>query len=125
MTVATISLDTRAPRIGGANRTATAVVADAVGVQPVDGLVEQHDGGVAEQGGGNPQLLAHPQRVRFGPPSGDAVQADQAQDLLDPGPGDPVAARQGEQVVVGATAWVDRPRGQQRPDAPQGARSSW
>src|SRR5829696_3183269 len=52
-----------------------------IGVQPVDGLVEQHDAGVAEQRGGDPQPLAHPQRVRSGPPSGDLVQADQAEDL--------------------------------------------
>src|SRR5918994_428830 len=94
--------------------------ADPVGVQPVDGLVEQHDAGVAEQRGGDPQPLAHPQRVRSGPPSGDLVQADQAEDLLHPGPGDPVAHRQGEQVAAGAAARMDRPGVQQRPHDPEG-----
>jgi hypothetical protein len=88
--------DEHRPSLGGEVLDELADPADAVGVQPVDGLVEQHDAGVAQQGGGDPQPLAHPQRVRSGPPSGDPVQADQAEDLLDPGPGDPVAARQGE-----------------------------
>src|SRR5919108_2853958 len=52
---------------------------------------------------------------------GDGVQADQAEDLLHPGPGDAVAAGLGEQVVAGAAARVDRPGVQQGPTTRRGA----
>ena len=53
---------------------------DAGWVEPVRGLIEHDQLGVAEQGGGEPEPLAHPERVRAHRPIGGPLELDQLQD---------------------------------------------
>ena len=54
---------------------------DALGVQAVHRLVEDEDGWVAEQGGGDTQPLAHAEREPLRPSVGDALEPDQLKHL--------------------------------------------
>ncbi len=81
--------------------------ADAFEVQPVDGLVEEQDGWVAEQGRGDAEALAHPERVALDPPTGGLAEADELDDLLDPVEANAVAAGPDPQVGPPGTARVD------------------
>ena len=80
---------------------------DAVGVEPVDGLIENQDGGVAEQGGGDPEALSHPEGEPARPSGGDAGEADEIEDLLGATRVDPVGEGQAAEVVEGAAAGVE------------------
>jgi hypothetical protein len=82
--------------------------ADALGVQAVDGLVEQQDSRVAEQGGGDPQPLGHAERELSGPAVGGLVHAGEGEYLLDPARGDGVAGGERGQVGAGGPAGVER-----------------
>ena len=55
---------------------------DALGVQAVGRLVEDEDGGVAEQGGGQCQPLPHAEGVAAGPPVAGVGQPDLGEDLV-------------------------------------------
>jgi hypothetical protein len=50
--------------------------ADAVGVETVDGFVEDQHSGVAQHGGGDPQALGHAQRQCVGSFPGHGGQTD-------------------------------------------------
>jgi len=81
--------------------------ADAGRVQAVGGLVEDQDLGVAEQGGGDGQALAHAHGVALHAPVGGVLEPDGRQDLVDaarrvlPGGG------QHTQVVAPAAAGME------------------
>ena len=68
---------------------------DALGIQPVDRLVEHEDRRVAEQRGGDPEPLPHAQREALGPLARDLAQADQREHLVHPPPGQVVGLRPG------------------------------
>ena len=77
---------------------------DALGVEAVDRLVEEQHAGVAEQGGGDAEPLAHAERELPGPAAGDGGQPDLVEDLVDPAEGDVVGEGQPPQVVAGGAA---------------------
>jgi len=58
---------------------------DALGVEAVGRLVQDQHLGVAEQGGGQAETLAHAEREPADPPAGGVGQADLAQDRIGPG----------------------------------------
>ena len=89
---------------------------DALGVEPVDRLVEHQDLRVAEQGRGDAEPLPHAEREPLGALGGDVGQPHDAEHLVHPAPGDPVGLGQAEQVVAGGAAAVHRPGVQQRAD---------
>ena len=66
--------------------------ADALGVEPVGRLVEDHRVRVAEHHAGEPEPLAHPERVTLHPALGDVGETDELQHLLDPPAGIPFDA---------------------------------
>ncbi len=92
---------------------------DALGIEPVDRLVEHQHAGITEQCGRDTQPLAHAQRERVGALAGDPGQADPLEHCPDPEPRNAVALRQDKQVVVGRTTAVDRCGVQQRADLEQ------
>jgi len=57
------------------------------GVEPVDRLVEDQYGGISEERGGDAESLAHAQGQLAGPAVGRVGQADDAENLVDAGPG--------------------------------------
>jgi hypothetical protein len=84
--------------------------ADALDVQAVDRLVEDHGGGIAEQRRRDAQPLPHAEGEPARPPARHRAQAGRVDDLIDPGPADAGGLREREQMVVGAAGRVDRPR---------------
>ena len=76
---------------------------DAFGIEPVDRLVEDQDGGVAEERGGDAESLAHSQGEATGP-LGPAGQADGVKDLIDAAGRDLVGRSQPGQVVARGAA---------------------
>ena len=98
--------------------------ADALGVEPVGRLVEDHGVRVAEQHAGQAEPLAHAERVALDLAPGDLGQADQVEALVDARRGDPVRRRQPAQVVATAAARVHVAGVEQRPDLEQRARGS-
>jgi hypothetical protein len=81
---------------------------DAFGVEPVDRLVEEQHGRVAEKRGGDAEPLAHAERERSRPLPGDVVQPDEVDQRVHPLLRDPVRLRERQQVVVGGAAGVHR-----------------
>jgi hypothetical protein len=80
--------------------------ADPVRVEAVDRLIEEQDGGVAQQRRGDAKALPHPERVAPDPAPGDLGETDLFEDLVDPRHRDAVAARRDPQVVARAPARV-------------------
>jgi hypothetical protein len=68
---------------------------DALGIEPVGRLVEDQDGGIAEQRGGDAQPLAHPEREAADALARHALQADEGDHLVDPAGRDAVGLRHG------------------------------
>jgi hypothetical protein len=93
---------------------------DAVGVQPVDRLVQHDHGRIGQQRGGDAQPLAHTQREGAGPLAGDVGEPDQLQQVVHPLGADAHGGAHGQQVVAGGAALVYCPGLQQRPDLSQG-----
>lgn len=94
---------------------------DAVGVQPVDRLIQHEGGRVGQQGGGDAQALAHAEREGAGPLAGDVGQPDQLQQVVHPLWAHAHGGPHGQQVVAGAAAVVQRGGVQQRADLGQGS----
>jgi hypothetical protein len=93
---------------------------DALGIEPVDRLVQQQDLRVAEHGHGHAEPLAHAERETAGPLVRHLLQAHQGQHLLDPARGNALGLGQEQQVVTGRTAWVHGLGLEQRADRVQG-----
>ena len=93
--------------------------ADALGVEPVAGLVEDHGVRIAEQHAGDPEPLSHAERVRLHLAVGDLAQTDHADALVDPGLGDAVRRGEPPQVVPAAASRVHVARVEQRADLEQ------
>jgi hypothetical protein len=73
---------------------------DALGVQAVHRLVQHEDVGVAEQRPRDAEALSHAEGEAAHAVVGDALDADELDDLVHPRPGQAVALREGEQVRV-------------------------
>jgi hypothetical protein len=80
---------------------------NALGVQTVGRLVQDQDLGVAEQGGGQAQPLAHAQGEPADPPMGRLGQANLSQDLVGPGQGQTGGGGDDPEVVAGAAAGME------------------
>ena len=80
---------------------------DALGVETVDGLVEQQDLRVAEQGAGQAETLLHAERELAGRLVRDGGQADQVEHLVDPLARQLVRRGEPAQVRLGAPVRVD------------------
>jgi hypothetical protein len=94
--------------------------ADALGVEPVDGFVEEQDTGVPEEGGGDPETLAHPERVLPGAVVGHRGEAHDVENLIDATPGNVVHPAERQQMVVGAAGRVEGLGVQERTHLAQG-----
>ena len=98
---------------------------DALGVEPVDRLVEHQHRRVAEQRGGDAEPLAHAEREALralaAPPS---LRPTSVEHLVDPAGRDAVGLREAQQVVVRAAAAVHRLGVEQRADLAASARAS-
>src|SRR5262249_28669620 len=97
-------LETKMVRPSAASDLSRPRIQDAVRVQAVDRLVEHQHRRVAEQGRGDAQPLPHAEGEPADPLPGDAVQSRQPEYLGDPAGADPVAGRDGQQVVTGGAA---------------------
>jgi hypothetical protein len=94
----------------------------AVGVQPVDRLVQDEDLGVGQQGGGDAEALAHAEREAAGALAGHVLQPDHVDDLVDAAAGNAVGRGQRPQVLVGRSGRVHRTGLEQCADDLQRAR---
>ena len=94
--------------------------ADALRIEPVGRLVEDHRVWIAEHHAGQTEPLAHPERVPLDPPLGDVGQTDELQDLLDAPPRDPVRRGEPSQVVARRPAGVHVAGVEQAADLVQG-----
>ena len=81
---------------------------DALRIQAVGRLVEDHRRGIAQQRRGDTQTLAHPEREAADPLARDLTQADQLDHLIHTAARDPVSLGQREQMVIGRAPGVDR-----------------
>jgi hypothetical protein len=111
--------DEHGAALGGQPAGQGAHPADALGVQPVDRLVEHDDRRVAEQRHRDAEPLAHAEGELADPRAGDRLQPDQAEHLVDPRHRDAVAGGQPAQVVAGGAAGVQRARLEQGADLAQ------
>ena len=102
-----VARDEDGTTLGGQAAQELADPADAVGVEPVDRLVEHQHAGVAQQRGGDAETLAHAEGELAGPLPGHRGEADQAEHLVDPPPRDVVRLGQHPQVGVGGPARMD------------------
>src|SRR5829696_8181003 len=84
--------------------------ADAFGVEAVGGLVQDEDVGIAEERGGEPEPLTHPEREAADPSAGGARQADVGEDLVDAVIREPGGGGEDAQVVPGPAAGVEARR---------------
>jgi len=91
---------------------------DALRVEAVGRLVQDQDVGVAQQGGGQAEALAHPEREAPDPPAGGRGQPRLLQDLVDPRRGQPGRGGQDPQVVASRAARMEPALLQHGPDPP-------
>jgi hypothetical protein len=82
--------------------------ADAFGVKPVDGLVEDENLRVGHQCVGDPQTLAHPQGEGADRLVRDFLQAGDRQQVVHPAPAKAVGRGLGKQVLEGCACGVER-----------------
>ncbi len=92
---------------------------DALGVEAVDGLVEEQHARVAQQGACDAEPLTHAEREPADTLRRNLAQADHLDDLVDAAAWDAVALGEPEQVVVGGTAAVHGLRVEQCADLAQ------
>jgi hypothetical protein len=76
------------PALGGQALEQGADPQHAFRVQSVDGLVEQDGRRISQQRAGDAEALAHAERERAGPRSGDVGESDLIDDLPDPAAAD-------------------------------------
>ena len=81
---------------------------DALGVEPVDWLVEEEDAGITEHCRGDAEPLGHAKRELTHPPVGHRRQPHLVQDLVDPAGRNVVSQGQPPQVVPGGASRVKR-----------------
>ena len=92
---------------------------DALRVEAVDRLVEEHGLRVAEERGGDAEPLSHPERELARALPRDVVEPDEVDHLVDAPLRIAVRLREREEVVVGRAAGVDGARLEQRADLAQ------
>jgi hypothetical protein len=88
----------------------------ALRVEPVDGLIEDQRGGVAEKRGSEAETLSHAERETTDPFLGDGLKAGHLDDFVHSAAADAVGRRQGAQVGAGAPAGMGRLGVEQRSD---------
>jgi hypothetical protein len=74
--------DQDSPASGGQGLQELADPGNPLGIEPVDGFVEDQYGGVSEERGGDAEALAHAQGQLPGPAAGRVGKADDAKDLV-------------------------------------------
>ena len=116
-----VARDEHGPLPGGERAQEVAQPAHAFRVEPVCRLVEDQQLGVAEQRGGEPEPLAHAERVPLDAAASRRVELDQPQHLLDPRvAADPTARAERAQVVAARAARVEVGRLEHRADPQRG-----
>jgi len=91
---------------------------DALRVHAVERLVHDQRRRVAEHRSGDPEALAHPQRVAACLASCGLPESDQFCHRIDPADGQPLGSGDPQQVVAPAAARLRRARVQQRANVP-------
>lgn len=79
----------------------------ALGVEPIGGLVEDQDLGIAEQGGGQGQAQAHPRGEAAHPSIGCMGELDELEDGVHPTWVDPSRHRPDPEMVAGGPSVLD------------------
>ena len=92
---------------------------DAIGVEPVDRLIEDQHVRVTKQRSGDSETLAHPERELACPLPGDGLKPDHRDHLVDAAAGDVVGLGQHLKVRPGRAPGMDRLRLQQCADLAQ------
>jgi hypothetical protein len=110
--------DEHGPALVGQPADQAAQPVDALRVEAVGRLVQDQDVGVAQQGGGQAEALAHPEREAPDPPAGGRGQPRLLQDLVDPRRGQPGRGGQDPQVVASRAARMEPALLQHGPDPP-------
>jgi hypothetical protein len=108
--------------LGGERLHQVAHPEDALGVEAVDRLVEEQHLGVAEQGGGDAEPLAHAEGEALGALLGHVLEADHTEYLVHPAGRDARQLGQGQQVAAGGPAAVHRLGVEQGTDLAGGVR---
>ena len=90
--------------------------ADPLRIETVRGLVEDQHLGIAEQPGGQPEPLAHSERVALHAPSGRGGELDELEDLVDAFSGNPGGGGEHAQVVAPRPSGMRVERLQDRAD---------
>ena len=114
-----VARDEHRPAFLGERPEEAADPADALRVEPVDGLVEEQHRRVAEERGGDAEPLRHAQREAADPPACGPGQADELEHCVDSSSRDAVARGHPAQVLARGAAGMKRPGVEQRPDLPQ------
>ena len=111
-------LETRIVRaLGGQGAEEVAQPPDPGGIEPVRRLVQHEHLRIAEQRGGEPEALAHAERVALHAPLRGRGQLDEREHLLDPRRGQPGGGRLHAQVVSPGAAGMDLARLEHGADA--------
>ena len=83
---------------------------DALGIESVDGLIEDQDTGIPEEGAGDPEPLSHAERVLPGSLTRHRGKSNGLEHLIDPPEWDVVGPGQIPEVVEGTATRVKRLR---------------
>ena len=105
--------------LGGERLEQVADPVDALGVEPVDRLVEQHRRGSPSSAERDPEPLAHAERELAGALARDVVQADEVDHLVDPALGMPCVWASASRWLYAERPGVDGARLEQRADLVQ------
>ena len=108
--------DEHGAALGGERAQEVAQPADALRVEAVGGLVEHQHARVAEQGGGEPEPLAHAERVAAGAAVRRVREPDELEQLVRAGVGHARGPCDGPQVVAAAAAGMEHAAVEHRAD---------
>ena len=98
--------------------------ADPLGIEAVDRLVEEQDRWIAEKCRPDSEALGHAEREAARATSRNLGEPDELEHLVDPALGQPVAAREPQQVIAGASPGMGRARVEKRAHLAKRAPSS-
>jgi hypothetical protein len=98
------------PALGCETLEQAANPSDALGIESVDGLIEDQDTGIPDEGAGDPEPLSHAERVLPGSLTRHRGESDGVEHLIDPPEWDVVGLGQIPEVVGSAATRVKRLR---------------
>jgi hypothetical protein len=115
-----VTRDENRPALPGERAEEVTEPADSLRVEAVRRLVEHEHLRIAEKSGGEPQSLAHAERVALHAPASRRAHVDHREDLVDARPRDAPGEREHPQVVAPRAPRMGIERLEQHADAPDG-----